>query len=62
MAVAALLILGVKNVDRVGHRAHVACARSPENDGWTDGVRSLGRRLNGKPTLDIGKQAACCPK
>ena len=29
--VAALLILGVKNVDGVGHRA-----RSPENDGWTD--------------------------
>ena len=37
VAVAALLILGVQNVDGVGHRARVAArARSPENDGWTD--------------------------
>ena len=37
VAVAALLILGVENVDGVGHRAGVAArARSPENDGWTD--------------------------
>ena len=48
-AVAVLLILGVQNVDGVGHRAH-----SPENYGRTETLSGIASDLKDRDLADWG--------